>query len=200
MLKTKKQKDLFRKKIRNSRASKNQDEQHYKSNRIVEAVRNSPAFITAERIAIYHAVNGEANPKKLTALNDTDKHFYLPILAKDKTQGLVFAPINATTKYKNNKFSIPEPIYKENDLVTGEVLDLVIVPLVGFDKKGNRIGMGGGFYDRTFAFKQEQSHKPVLMGFAFDFQLSELIYQESWDVRLDFIATETQLINTQHNT
>lgn len=197
MLKTKEQKDLFRKELRNLRASKLLEAQQHLSNQIVENVYNSPAFTAAKSIAIYHAVHGEADPKELRELNGNTKHFYLPILARDITQGLVFAPINATTEYKSNRFSIPEPIYKESDLIIGELLDLVIVPLLGFDKKGNRIGMGGGFYDRTFAFKQKLKTKPLLMGFAFDFQLTESIYEESWDVRLDFIATETQLITTK---
>ena len=199
MLKTKEQKDSFREKIKKLRTSKKHDEeQQIKSNQIVKIIRNFPTFANAKNIAVYHAVQGEANPYNLIDYN-SNKHFYLPILAKDQSQGLTFAPIDETTKYQNNRFSIPEPVYKENELITGNILDLVIVPLVGFDKNGNRIGMGGGFYDRTFAFKQKKNVKPLLIGFAFDFQQTESIHKEDWDVCLDFIATETQLINTQNH-
>lgn len=201
MLKTKEQKDNFRKDIRSLRSSAEQSELQHKSKQIAEQCSNSPEFKVAKNIAIYHAVDGEADPEALTRTNnntyDTSKNFYLPILAKDKSIGLRFAPINETTKYEPNKFLIPEPIFEESELLTGKQLDLVIVPLVGFDNKGNRIGMGGGFYDRTFSFKQTNNTRPSLMGFAFDFQQTESIHDESWDVQLDYIATETQLISTK---
>ncbi len=154
--------------------------------------------MNAKSIGTYYSVRGEADPANLIAeakKEKTNKEFYLPVLSTDKQQGLLFGQLTPNVEYKNNKFSIPEPIIKENDLVNGEHLDLILVPLLGFDKKGNRLGMGGGFYDRCFAFKKHKKNTTLLMGLAYDFQEIDKLKPESWDVRLDLIATETQLID-----
>ena len=68
------------------------------------------------------------------------------------------------------------------------------MPLLGFDRSGNRLGMGGGFYDRSLAYKQQRPEKrPVLMGFAYDFQEVESLLAEPWDIGLDWIAMESDL-------
>ncbi len=172
--------------------------QSEKSQKIIETVKESEAYLHAKNIGSYYSVRGEADPADLitqTQRENTNKVFYLPVLSSDKQQGLLFGQLTPTTKFKYNRFSIPEPIFKESDLVNGEQLDLVLVPLLGFDKNGNRLGMGGGFYDRCFAFKKNKPNKTLLMGFAYDFQEIDKLTPESWDIRLDLIATETQLID-----
>ena len=190
-------KDTLRRLIRNKREELTQQNQQQASEVIVENVYQSPSFKNAQKIAFYHAVQGEADPRKLIQLNkmnNNNKTFYLPILSQNNQQDLRFAPITESSKYKRNKFSIPEPICDPNDLVSGDTLDLVIMPLLGFDKHGNRLGMGGGFYDRTFSFKQSAKSKPVLIGFAYNFQEVESLKAETWDIPLDFIATESGVI------
>jgi len=145
-------KQNLRKKILKKRALLTTLEKKQKSSHIIENVVNSPAFKTAEHVAIYHAVGGEANPENLTF---HEKRFYLPVLPSIRDQGLLFAPITDLTQYKNNKFSIPEPIYNKDECISPESLDLIVMPLVGFDLKGNRLGMGGGYYDRCFSFKKK---------------------------------------------
>ncbi len=152
----------------------------------------------ASKIGTYYSVRGEADPANLITevkKESSNKSFYLPVLSSDKQQGLLFGQLTSNTEFKKNKFSIPEPIFQESDLLSGEHLDLVLVPLLGFDKHGNRLGMGGGFYDRCFAFKKQKKNTTLLMGFAYDFQEIDKLSPESWDVRLDLIATETQLID-----
>ncbi len=68
------------------------------------------------------------------------------------------------------------------------------MPLLGFDAEGNRLGMGGGYYDRSFAFKQSHINTPILLGFAYDFQQVDTLTPEPWDIRLDIIATENHLV------
>ncbi|MEE9445228.1 MAG: 5-formyltetrahydrofolate cyclo-ligase [Cocleimonas sp.] len=189
-------KDTLRKQIRSKRADLSQLNLQQKSAKIISQVSQSLPFKNAQKIAFYYAVQGEADPGKLTLENtNEDKVFYLPVLSQIKEQGLLFAPTHPASKYKNNKFSIPEPICNSTDLVTGNALDLVIMPLLGFDKQGNRLGMGGGFYDRTFSFKQSKESKPILMGFAFDFQEVDKLKAEEWDIPMDFIATESVLFS-----
>jgi len=184
--------------LKDKRTSLTKQLQAEKSKKIIETVENSKAYKHAKNIGTYHSVKGEANPADLihkAQREKAEKVFYLPVLSSDKQQGLLFGQLTPTTKFKNNRFAILEPIFEESDLVSGEQLDLVLIPLLGFDKNGNRLGMGGGFYDRCFAFKKDKKNKTILMGFAYDFQEIDELKPETWDVRLDLIATETQLID-----
>jgi len=70
----------------------------------------------------------------------------------------------------------------------------VLVPLVGFDLSRNRMGMGGGFYDRSFAHRRDNNGKPLLIGVAYDIQQADTVYPEWWDVKLDIIVTESRII------
>ncbi len=186
------QKNYLRKSLTQKRNQLNLEEQQEKSALIVKHITHSSVFSRAKHIAFYHAVRGEADPAQLQQ-KLSNKKFYLPILSSKKDQGLVFAPTDQNTQYKNNEFGIPEPIVKPSELIDATELDIVIMPLLGFDLKGNRLGMGGGYYDRCFAFKKQQSDKPILMGFAYDFQQVDALSAEPWDVGLDMIATENRL-------
>ncbi len=72
-------------------------------------------------------------------------------------------------------------------------LDLVFLPLVAFDRVGHRVGMGGGYYDRTFAFVQQMHHKPILIGLAYEMQQVDGLPFCTWDIPLDGVLTEKQL-------
>ena len=185
-------KNKIRQKLRSQRNALSSDSLQSRSSAIAKNVMKSNTFKNATKIGFYHSVQGEADPSSLQTIS---KQFYLPVLSEQLEQGLVFIELNKDTVFTNNKFSIPEPSYDKGKIVTGDALDLVIVPLLGFDKDGHRLGMGGGFYDRCFAFKTEKRLKPVLMGFAYDFQQLDSLKAEAWDVDLDFIATESSLIN-----
>lgn len=181
-----------RNKLLKKRAKHTAQYQQEKSIQIVHHIKQSSLYKNAKRIAFYHAVRGEADPESLS-LDDT-KQFFLPVVSNNEEQGLSFAQITFETQYKNNKFAIPEPIFHPDELASAESLDLVLMPLLGFDIQGNRLGMGGGFYDRSFSFKKLKPEKPILIGFAFDFQEIEEIQTEPWDIGLDVIATESRFI------
>lgn len=163
------------------------------SQQICQHISQSNCFKTAQHIAFYTPVNGEANPLPLQQM--ADKSYYLPVLSSQKKHPLIFVKINKKTQYKNNIYAIPEPIYNAEDIISAEKLDLVIMPLVAADKSGNRMGMGGGYYDRSFAFKQTSpTDTPQLLGFAYDFQLVEQLVANPWDIPLDYIATNNAFI------
>jgi len=186
----------LRKSLREQRDNLSSTLQKEKSNRIVKQIAQSSLVASANHIAFYSPVHGEANPLLLTKLknfSDDKKQFYLPILQGDN-EPLLFAPFSNQNEFSNNRFSIPEPIVTNDQLTKGSDLDLVLMPLLGFDRQGNRLGMGGGFYDRTFAFKDKQNNKPLLIGIAYDFQEIVALKAENWDIPLDYIATESELI------
>ncbi len=192
-----KNKDKIRQRLLHKRSLLTKLEQQQKSSLIINNIKQSNEFKHVKNIAFYHAVRGEADPSGLMSPNSTqsNKLFYLPIISLDKENSLVFAPINENTQYKNNNFAIPEPIVEPSELINTQDLDLVIMPLLGFDNKGNRLGMGGGYYDRSFAFKQSQATKPILLGFAYDFQQVALLDADPWDIGLDILATESQFLH-----
>ena len=189
-------KDQIRQQLKTKRADLTTQLFNTMSSRIAENVKQSDVFKKAKRIGFYHSVRGEADPSSLQC---NDKQFFLPVLSKNKNEGLVFIELNEETEFEDNKFSIPEPVYDENKIVAGNSLDLVLVPLLGFDNQGHRLGMGGGFYDRCFAFKKQGNSTPILMGYAYDFQEVESLQPEAWDVDLDMIATESNLIIPNQN-
>jgi len=90
-----------------------------------------------------------------------------------------------------NKFRLPEPDVGDEEMLAPAQMDLVLAPLVVFDADRNRIGMGGGFYDRSFAFRKDSAiDRPVLVGVAHELQKVERITPEAWDVRLDMVVTD----------
>jgi 5-formyltetrahydrofolate cyclo-ligase len=93
---------------------------------------------------------------------------------------------------RRNHLNIPEPHHRPAQRRRAGQLDLILMPLVGFDEHGNRLGMGGGFYDRSLAFRRTRRHwrKPLLIGVAFELQRCPPLPTAAWDVPLDGIVTE----------
>ncbi|HKJ51357.1 MAG TPA: 5-formyltetrahydrofolate cyclo-ligase [Gammaproteobacteria bacterium] len=152
-------------------------------------IESLPEFELASRIAAYFAVNGEISlaPVIDRALA-AGKRVYLPGLER---QSLRFSPYFHDQKMRINRFRLPEPDVAEDEMLAPGDLDLVLVPLVVFDADCNRIGMGGGYYDRSFAFRKDPAQrKPALIGVAHEMQKVERIEPEAWDVRLDKIVTD----------
>lgn len=148
-----------------------------------------PEFELAKRIAAYYAVNGEISLEPVIdrALAE-GKRVYLPNLDRES---LRFSPYFHGQKMRINRFRLPEPDVAEDEMLPPGDLDLVLAPLVAFDACCNRIGMGGGYYDRSFAFRKDPTQRtPALIGVAHEMQKVERIEPESWDVRLDKIVTD----------
>lgn len=146
----------------------------------------------ADEIATYFAVNGEISLRPLIdhALS-LGKHIYLPNL---DTNTLRFSPYFHDQKMRINYFRLPEPDVGDEEMLSPEELDLVLAPLVAFDLNRNRVGMGGGFYDRSFAFRKDpKRRKPALMGVAHELQKVEHIAIAQWDVQLDLVVTDAAI-------
>ncbi len=119
-------------------------------------------------------------PKSLT--------YCLPVLHGEE---LRFAPWKAGDALVGNKFGIPEPDVDPATALEPDAMALVAVPLVGFDARGHRLGMGGGWYDKTFAFRKLGKGTPHLVGVGFEAQRVDALHAEDWDVPLDAICTES---------
>ncbi len=166
------------------------------SQEICRQVLDSGILDDAMHIAFYLPVRGEADPTYLQNLTPlTEKKFYLPILSANNENHLEFALYNENTPMKLNRFNIPEPDVSPDSLLTDpRKLDAVIMPMVAIDRAGNRIGMGGGFYDRTFAFRKTKRSQPKLIAFAYDFQLIDEQTPQPWDVPTDNVALQNDFI------
>ena len=187
----------LRKDIRKQRRALSDSEREYAAFQLCERIASSRSFRQSKHVAFYLPNDGEMD---LTLLIEhawqQGKHCYLPVLAEPNTQRLWFIPYTADTTLKNNRFGIPEPIHSNKTRLRKTLsLDLILMPLVAFDEQGNRVGMGGGFYDRTLAFLRQRRywHKPNLLGVAYDFQKHEQIKTNSWDIPLQAIATEKRM-------
>lgn len=152
----------------------------------------------AQHIALYWPIRGEVDARVLKRYALPRQHFYLPVLSPFKDKRLWFIEWSAHTSFKANHFGIPEPLIKPHLQRAARHLDLVITPLLACSLQGVRLGMGGGFYDRSFAFKRQQTRprKPWLLGYAYDFQIISELTAQPWDVCLDYVLTTKNLVLT----
>lgn len=150
-------------------------------------------FLTnAQHIAIFLSQDGElATQLLIEHLWQNNRQVYLPIILNNGELG--FALYDAKTKLTPNKFNILEP--SKPQYIEPKQLDLIIMPLTCFDTAGNRIGMGGGYYDKTLSFKNKQPTKisPLLVGWAHQCQKTDQIKTHDWDIPLNAVITEVNL-------
>lgn len=155
-----------------------------------------PQFLHARRIAGYFGSKGELNPMPLIErAAELNKQCYLPILHPFRHGQLWFCRWQPGDRLVLNRFDIPEPLPRSDKLIAARDLDLVIVPLLGFDDECHRIGMGGGYYDRSFAFTRRLKHVsgPFMLGIAHECQRVDKLQTQAWDISLNAIATERKL-------
>ncbi|MBS0287205.1 MAG: 5-formyltetrahydrofolate cyclo-ligase [Proteobacteria bacterium] len=147
-------------------------------------------FKKAQKIALYLPFDGEVPTYLILQMAlIAHKSCYAPVL--DNKQ-LNFVKIDELTPLKANRFGILEPHYPLMRKIAAPSLDMVLLPLVAFDRACHRLGMGGGFYDKTFAFKVRRP-KPLLFGLAYDFQRVEHLPRGQLDLLLDGVITEKHL-------
>ena len=139
-------------------------------------------------VAGYWAMDGEIGLHALQ-LRLPSQHIYcLPLLHDDGS--LRFAPWRAGDPLVTNRYGIPEPDVTPDGALRAEDMALIVLPLVGFDADCHRLGMGGGWYDRSLAFRHAQAAPPWLVGAGFAAQRVEALPREAWDVRLDAVCCE----------
>jgi 5-formyltetrahydrofolate cyclo-ligase len=163
--------------------------------RLCEHLAATRLFRASRRIACYLPNDGEIDPRPVIArIEAVNKRCFLPVLSHLRFDRLWFAPYATGAALKPNRFRIPEPEVPRRSLVRAQDLDLILVPLVGVDAAGNRLGMGGGFYDRSLEFLNHRRRwrKPHLLGLAYDFQrlTGERLPVQPWDIPLSGVVTD----------
>ncbi|MBO9793643.1 MULTISPECIES: 5-formyltetrahydrofolate cyclo-ligase [Xanthomonas] len=138
-------------------------------------------------VAGYWAMDGEIALHRWQLTLPAGVRYCLPVL---DGRVLRFAPWRRGQPLASNRYGIPEPDVARADTLAPEEMALVVTPLTGFDAACRRLGMGGGWYDRSFAFRHRQAPPPWLVGAGFAAQQVPALPSEAWDVAVDAICTE----------
>ncbi len=162
---------------------------------LAERLCNCPLYKRSKRIAVYLAGDGEIDPSLfILRAWKHNKKVYLPVLSPFSSR-INFAPYTPDSKMKLNRFDIAEPDVHPKHWLKPHQMQLILTPLVGFDMMGNRLGMGGGFYDRSLSFTRfrKSSHAPWLMGLAHQLQCVDELPLQAHDIPMKMIMTEQGL-------
>lgn len=167
--------------------------------RLCRLLRQLPEIQHARRVALYLPNDGEIDPTPLIPwLERRGTRVHLPVLKPLSRNQLWFVHYHSGTPMVANRFGIPEPETRHGAhrarRTPAWALDVILLPLVGFDDEGQRMGMGGGFYDRTLAFTRGGGPRPRLIGLAHDCQRVERLPAAPWDVPLDVIISDARVI------
>lgn len=190
----------IRQKMRLTRRQLSQTQQKYDANLLLQRLISHPVIKAAQKIAITLAHDGEIETQ--TFINwcwENNKHVYLPVIHPFSKGHLLFLLYEKETKLHKNRYAINEPQLKLHSICPTADLDIIFTPLVAFDKQGNRLGMGGGYYDRLLTpwFKQKKGPYPI--GLAHDCQLIEALPIKPWDVPLPEIITPSKHYKNKAN-
>jgi 5-formyltetrahydrofolate cyclo-ligase len=141
----------------------------------------------AKFIASYFAISNEASVNLLLTEHNS---IYLPVIKANHS--MEFSKYTCFQELIKNKYGIPEPVSKQ--IISAHEIGVCFVPLVAFNRQGVRLGMGGGYYDRYFEHNKDNKKPTKLVGIAYDFQESDTIKAQSWDIPLDTIITNKEVI------
>lgn len=142
-------------------------------------------------VAGYWAMDGEIALHVFQMRLPAGLAYCLPVLQTANGENrLAFAPWRPGDPLVSNQYGIPEPEVDACAMLPPEAMALVVMPLVGFDCAGNRLGMGAGWYDRSFGFRRDAAGPPWLAGAAFSHQQVDALEPRQWDVPLDAVCTE----------
>ena len=185
----------LRRMLRKARRALTPSEQRQAAQGLYRQLAQHPLFRRAKHISLYLPTDGEIDPRLLLrAAQRRGKATYLPVLSAWPRTKMVFQRVQPGDKLLPNRFRILEPRVNANRQRQVWALDLVLLPLVGFDDAGGRLGMGGGFYDRSLAYlaRRKNWRKPTLLGLAHECQKVDRLAQASWDVPLAGTVTDKQ--------
>lgn len=186
----------LRQHLRQVRRALSEDAQTNAAIALQERISALPQWSSAQTISSYLCFDGEISTHLIHLLAwQQNKALVLPILDPKCSGHLVFHEYFADSHMQVNKFGIAEPLLEKNKQVTMAHIDVMLVPMVGFDQQANRMGMGGGFYDRTLANIYQNKDRPLLVGVAHDAQEVTQLSPAEWDIPMDYIVTDRKVIS-----
>lgn len=181
----------LRRDMRRRRQTLSHAEQLAASRRFARRLSSSLIFRRARHVGLYLAADGELDPlPALLGADNANRTLYLPVLPKHADAVLHFVRWTPGEPLIANRYGIGEPAIQGRRLTPLWRLDLLLLPLVAFDTDGNRLGMGGGFYDRALAALPRQPKRPHLLGVAHHFQKAGKLPLAPWDQPLNEIITD----------
>lgn len=183
----------LRRQLRAARRALSRSQQRQAARNLYRQLAQHPMFRRARQIALYLPSDGEIDPQLLMrAAQRRGKAIYLPVLSAWPKTKMVFQRVRTGEPLRPNRFNIAEPRANRSRQRKVWALDLILLPLVGFDSEGGRLGMGGGFYDRSLAYRKlrAQPQKPQLLGLAHECQKVGKLPLASWDVALTATVTD----------
>lgn len=186
------QRQQIRQTIRQARRQLTPEEQKIAAEQAKLNALQHPKIAQAKNIALFLSFDGEINTQPLIdALWQQNKQVYIPVLHPFSAHHLLFLHYRPDTQLVKNRFNIAEPPLDVRDVLPPEQLDVMLIPLVAFDSQGQRLGMGGGFYDRTLENWRQSGFYPI--GLAHDCQQVEQLPIAPWDIPLPEIITPKKI-------
>jgi 5-formyltetrahydrofolate cyclo-ligase len=185
---------IIRQQIRVKRNQLTPFEQQQASLALVEQCAHLSELHNSQHIALYLSVDGELDTRPLIeSLWQQGKQTYLPVIHPFSKGHLLFLEYHANTEMVLNRYKIKEPKLKVTTIKPLAELDIIFTPLVSFDCHGHRLGMGGGYYDRTLStwYKTGIGAKPI--GLAHTSQQVDQLPVETWDIPLPKIVTPDKI-------
>lgn len=196
-------KNQLRKHLRAARNQAAQERSNIANQNLISQLGQLNSFQTAQRLAIYLPIYSEFPTSAI--IEDThsfQKEIYIPCISASQNKTMQFGLLQRdhqgkiqTKKLHKNIYHILEPQnLSESIAIDVQALDIIFMPLLGFNLNGDRLGMGGGYYDRALAFKNNAraNRKPCLIGLAYEAQLTHDLCPHPWDIKLDAVITEKQ--------
>ncbi|NUU67267.1 5-formyltetrahydrofolate cyclo-ligase [Enterobacteriaceae bacterium BIT-l23] len=182
----------IRQMVRERRRALSTDQQQLAARQATQRLLAYAPVRQAKRVALFLSFDGELDTRPaIEALWADNREVYLPVLHPFSTGNLLFLRYTPQTELRENRLKIAEPPLDVRQVLALDALDALVVPLVAFDTCGQRLGMGGGFYDRTLQNWRSHGFAPV--GYAHDCQQVESLPVEHWDIPLPAMVTPSRL-------
>jgi 5-formyltetrahydrofolate cyclo-ligase len=186
-------KDQLRKILRTQRAAIDAKTRQAAALAGMKILAETTVFKNAQHIACYLAQGSEFDLQPIIELIwEAQKKCYLPVLGPEQEKSLHFVAYHVDDCLQTNCYAIQEPLFLPAKEIHAGQLELVLVPLIGFDLAGHRLGSGSGYYDRAFTFllQEPRPARPYFVGVGYQAQALASIPYDAWDVPLDGLLTE----------
>lgn len=184
---SKEQRNLLRQEILAKRRQLSAKESAQAGLSILKTIMQMNVFKRTVNVASYISLSGELCTQDMNEYFMTRHHLCLPYMVTGQKGKMDFYSFKKGDELVENRFHILEPKNQPENLVLEDKIDVIVVPLVAFDNKGNRMGMGGGYYDRMLKKVRKDC---LVIGVAYEFQQVDELLVEEWDMPMDIVITE----------